>query len=407
MQHLSDPMETLASIRREFGEHGGVNMSVEASSTFTVLNPLTMPELFEGDKTPRDGCYLYGRSFNPTVYHLSRQIAALEGADAAYCTASGMAAISGAILGVCDSGSHIVSANTVYGGTYALLHDFLPVKANIQTSFVDVSDHQAIEAAITPETKVLYAESISNPTLRITDIEALAEIAKSHGLKLIIDNTFSPLAINPVALGADVVVYSLTKYMNGASDIVGGAICSTGEYITDLMDLHFGPLMVLGPTMDPSIASQISLRLPHLGLRIKAHAERAMAISQRLDDLGLAVTYPGLSSHPDRDLMRRQGHPDYGCGGLLTLDLQNQEAAEHLMETLQNDHGFGYIAVSLGYFDTLMSAPRISTSSEMTDEDLESAGISGGLLRISLGYTGSLEQRWAQLKQGLKTVGVI
>ena len=133
-----NPIETLANIRHEFGEHGGVNMSVEASTTFTVMEPETIPDLFHGAKGPtRGGCYLYARHFNPTVYHLSRQIAALEGAEAAYCTASGMGAISAVILQLCQSGDHIVASNALYGGTYALLHDFLPAKANINTCLVN------------------------------------------------------------------------------------------------------------------------------------------------------------------------------------------------------------------------------------------------------------------------------
>jgi hypothetical protein len=145
----TNPVERLTDIRHEFGEHGGVNMSIEVSTAFTVMKPGTMPELFEGHKAAPQGCYLYGRHFNPTVYNLGRQLAAIEGTEAAYCTASGMAAISAALLQLCDSGDHIVASNTVYGGSYALMHDFLPKKSNIGTSFVDVSDIAAVEAAIT------------------------------------------------------------------------------------------------------------------------------------------------------------------------------------------------------------------------------------------------------------------
>lgn len=255
-----DPIERLADTRHEFGEHGGVNMSIEASTTFTVMEPGTMPELFEGRKSAPEGCYLYGRHFNPTVYQLSLQLAAIEGTEAAYCTASGMAAISAAILQLCESGDHIVASNTVYGGTYALLHDFLPAKANIQTTFVDISDLAAVKAAVTDKTRVIYAESIANPTLRVCDTPGLAEIAHAHNAQLIIDNTFSPLLLSPAALGADVVVHSMTKFINGASDIIAGAVCGNVEFVQGLMDLHTGPLMILGPTMDPTIASKSTLR---------------------------------------------------------------------------------------------------------------------------------------------------
>ncbi len=402
-----DPIERLANTRHEFGEHGGVNMSVEASTTFTVMKPGTMPELFQGRKAAPEGCYLYGRHFNPTVYNLGRQLAAIEGTEAAYCTASGMAAISAAIFQLCGSGQHIVASNTVYGGTYALMHDFLPAKANIRTSFVDITDLVAVKAAMTDETRVIYAESIANPTLRLANIPALSELAHLHGVNLIIDNTFSPLVLNPVNLGADVVVHSMTKFINGASDIIAGAVCGTAEFIQGLMDLHLGPLMILGPTMDPTIAAKISLRIPHLALRMAAHAKRAQYLADNLQGLGVSVTYPGLASHPDHELFKKLHCAEYGFGGILTLDLGNEEKANDLMDLLQNKYRFGFMAVSLGYFDTLMSNPGSSTSSEMSDEDMAIADIGAGLIRMSVGFTGSLEQRWQQLKSGLTDIGVI
>ncbi len=401
-----NPIERLADARHEFGEHGGVNMSVEASTTFTVMEPGTMPELFQGRKSAPQGCYLYGRHFNPTVYQLGRQLAAIEGTEAAYCAASGMAAISAAILQLCRSGDHIVASNTIYGGTYALLHDFLPAKANIHTTFVDVTDLEAVIAAISNRTKVIYAESIANPTLRVADIPALAEIAHTANVQLVIDNTFSPLLLSPASLGADVVVHSMTKFINGASDIIAGAICGSMEFVQGLMDLHTGPLMILGPTMDPTIASKIGLRIPHLALRVIEHAKRAQIFAERLEAIGVSVVYPGLPAHPDHELLRRHRCAEYGFGGILTLDLGSEEKANQLMDLLQNKYGFGFMAVSLGYFDTLMSCPSSSTSSEMSDNDLSSAGIGQGLVRLSVGYTGTIEQRWQQLEGALRSMGV-
>ena len=402
-----DPIERLADSRHEFGEHGGVNMSIEASTTFTVMEARTMPELFEGRKSAPEGCYLYGRHFNPTVYQLSKQLAAIEGTEAAYCAASGMAAISAALLQLCETGDHIVASNTIYGGTYALLHDFLPAKANIQTTFVDITDIDAVRAAKSGKTKAIYAESISNPTLRIADIQALADLAHARDAQLVIDNTFSPLLISPAALGADVVVHSMTKFINGASDIIAGAVCGSMDFVQGLMDLHTGPLMILGPTMDPTVASKISLRIPHLALRVTEHAKRAQKFAERIQALGISVTYPGLSTHPDHELLDKQRCADYGFGGLLTLDLGSSELANELMDVLQNRYRFGFMAVSLGYFDTLMSSPSSSTSSEMTEEDLEVAGIGDGLVRISAGYTGTFEQRWQQFENALRDIGVI
>jgi len=402
-----NPIERLANARHEFGEHGGVNMSIEASTTFTVMKAGTMPELFEGRKSAQQGCYLYGRHFNPTVYQLSKQLAALEGTEAAYCAASGMAAISAAILQLCESGDHIVASNTLYGGTYALLHDFLPVKANIHTTFVDVTDLEAVKAAMTDKTKVLYTESIANPTLRVANIPALAEIAHAANSQLVIDNTFSPLLLSPAALGADVVVHSMTKFINGASDIIAGAVCGSWEFVKGLMDLHTGPLMLLGPTMDPTVASKISLRIPHLALRLVEHAARAQVFAERLQALGVTVAYPGLPEHADYELLKELRCEDYGFGGILTLDLGSEEKANELMDVLQNQYSFGFMAVSLGFFDTLMSCPGSSTSSEMTDEDKSSAGIGAGLVRMSVGYTGTIEQRWQQMESALRDIGAI
>lgn len=172
--------------------------------------------------TPTAGCYLYARSFSPTVRQLGITLAALEGTESAYACASGMAAISSALLALCSAGDHIVASSAVYGGTYALLKTFLPPKNNIATTFVDINDLDAVRSAVTPKTRVIYTESISNPTLVVADLEKLAAIAHDAGAQLVVDNTFAPCIINPAKWGADVVVHSLTKYINGASDIIAG-----------------------------------------------------------------------------------------------------------------------------------------------------------------------------------------
>ena len=403
---VKNPIEALAHLRHEFGEHGGVNMSIEASTTFTVMDPGTMPELFQGKKGPgAEGCYLYGRHFNPTVYNLGRQLAALEGTEAAYCTASGMAAISAVILQLCQAGDHVVATNTLYGGTYALLHDFLPIKSGITTTFVDITDPDAVAAAITPDTKLVFTESIANPTLRVANIPLLAECSHARGLPLVVDNTFSPLILSPRQLGADIIVHSITKFISGGSDIIGGAICADESFIQSLMDLHTGPLMLLGPTMDPMIASAISLRIPHLPLRMEAHSKRAMYLAEKLQEKGYRVSYTGLSDHPDYQLLQDMRCPDYGYGGLLTLDVGSEDKANELMDRLQNNYRFGFMAVSLGYFDTLMNCSSSSTSSEMSDEDKTIAGIRPGQVRMSVGYTGTTEQRWHQLDSALQEIG--
>jgi methionine-gamma-lyase len=397
------PMESLAELRHEFGEHGGVNMSIETSTTFTVMQAETLPKMFRGVVGPDEGgCFLYGRHFNPTVYVLGRQIAALEGAEGGYCTASGMGAISSVLLQMCAPGDHVVASNTVYGGTFALLKEFLPARAGLDVGFVDTNDLEAVEAAFTPETRVLYVESIANPTLRVADIPALAEIAHSNGARLVVDNTFSPLILSPIQHGADVVIHSVTKYIGGASDHIAGAICGPQEFIMEMMDLHMGALMLLGPTMDPRVAFDISLRLPHLGLRMTEHSRRALVFAERLAALGLDVLYPGLPDHPDHDIIRRLRNEEFGFGGILAVDVGSWKNAERFMDVLQNEDRFGFMAVSLGYFDTLMSVSAQTTSSELTVEEQTAAGIRPGLVRMSIGYTGSLEQRWRQLKDAVE-----
>lgn len=310
------------------------------------------------------------------MYNLGRQLATLEGTEAAYCSASGMGAISAVILGLCNAGDHVVASNTIYGGTWALLNDFMPAKTGVRTTFVDSTDLDAVRAASTPQTRLLYIESMSNPTLRIADIPALSQIARDAGIPLVVDNTLAPLVLSPARLGADIVVHSLTNFIGGASDLIGGAVCASTEFIGSLMDLHVGPLMILGPTMDPTVAASVAMRVPHLPLRMAAHGERALALAERTADLGVPVCYPGLPSHPDHALLERLRHPDYGHGGLLTIDAGSEARAMALMNTLQNDHQFGYVAVSLGYFDTLMSCSASSTSSEMPEDALATAAIS-------------------------------
>jgi methionine-gamma-lyase len=199
----------------------------------------------------------------------------------------------------------------------------------------------------------------------------------------------------------------MTKFIGGASDHIAGAICADKGFILQLMDLHTGALMLLGPTMDPQVAFNINLRIAHLPLRMAEHGRRAQLFAERLKDLGLAINYPGLSEHPDHERMSELHCPEYGYGGILTLDMGTEELANQLMDMLQNDYRFGYMAVSLGYFDTLMSCSGSTTSSEMTEEDKAAAHISPGLVRMSVGFTGTTEQRWRQLYSALERLGVV
>jgi methionine-gamma-lyase len=404
MEHTFDPESAITQVRREFGEHGGVAPSIERSSTFTVMEPGVMPEIFAGRRTPdREGCYLYSRHFNPTVDVLDRYLAAMEGTEFAIGTASGMAAISCAILQLCGTGDHIVASRTIYGGTHALLESYLP-RFGITTTFVNPRDLDGMSMAIRPNTKILYTETLGNPTLAVADIPAMAELANNHGITLIVDNTFTPMLISPARLGAHVVVHSMTKYINGAADLLAGCVCCSREFGHSLYDLQTGSAMLLGPTMDPRVAFDIIQRLPHLPVRLREHGRRALAIATRLRELGIPVFYPGLPDHPDHGLFSSVVNPGYGHGGILAIDCGSTERANRLMDVLQNEVHFGLMAVSLGYFDTLMSVSSGSTSSEISPDEQEAMGLSPGLLRISVGISGSLESRLRQMEAAVKKV---
>ncbi|XP_048530988.1 methionine gamma-lyase [Triticum urartu] len=399
----SDPAAALAAARHEFGEHGGVNMSIEASATFTVMEPDTMRRLFTGELGPERGdLYIYSRHFNPTVLALGRQMAALEGTEAAYCTASGMSAISCVLMQLVGAGGHVVASRCLYGGTHALLSRFLPRTSGVQATFVDADDEAAVRAAIRPgETRVVYVETMSNPTLAVADIPMLARVAHEAGAKLVVDNTFTPVVVSPARLGADIVVHSVSKFISGGADIIAGAICGPASLVNSMMDLQDGALMLLGPTMNAKVASELAARLPHLPLRMQEHSRRAAEFAARMRRQGLRVTYPGLPDHPHHARLRAMGNPGYGAGGMLCLDMGTEERANRLMYHLQNTTQFGLMAVSLGFYDTLMSCSGNSTSSEMDPEDRARAGISPGLIRMSVGYNGTLEQRWAQFERAL------
>ncbi|GER25759.1 cystathionine gamma-lyase [Striga asiatica] len=374
--HAADPAAAMAASRHEFGEHGGVNMSIEASATFTVMEPDTLRRMFAGELGPDRDFFVYSRHFNPTVLNLSRLLAAMEGTEAAYCTASGMSAIVSVLVQICSSGDRLVASHTVYGGTHALMSHFLPRVANITTSFVDIGDLAEVEREVGKGgVKVLYFETMSNPTLTVANVPELCRIAHDKGVTVVVDNTFAPMVVSPARLGADVVVHSITKFISGAADI---------NAVNSLMDLHQGALMIMGPTMNP-----------------KEHCHRAHVFATRMKGLGLKVIYPGLEDHPDHALLESISNPGYGHGGILCLDMGSEERAYRLMGLLQNHTQFGLMAVSLGYYETLMSCSGSSTSSEMNEEEKARAGISPGLVRMSIGYTGTLEQKWAQFEKAL------
>ncbi|HLT54099.1 MAG TPA: aminotransferase class I/II-fold pyridoxal phosphate-dependent enzyme [Flavobacteriaceae bacterium] len=385
-----------------FGEFGGVNPSISDSSTYTFLSAKTMFDTFEGNA---DGCYLYSRHSSPSNLYLGEALAAMEGTETAHVTASGMGAITAVLMQYCLSGDHIVSSRTIYGGTYAFLKNFAP-RLNMTTSFVDITKLDTVEAAITPNTKVLYCESVSNPLLEVADIEGLAALAKKHNLKLVVDNTFSPLAISPAKLGADVVIHSLTKFINGASDTVGGVICGSRELIDTLRNVNDGACMLFGATMDSLRAASILKNLRTLHIRIKQHSKNALHLAQKFEADGLKTVYPGLTSHPSHELYKSMMLDEYGFGGMLTIDVGSLDKANALMELMQ-ERNLGYLAVSLGFYKTLFSAPGSSTSSEIPLEEQKEMGLSDGLIRFSIGLDNDIERTYQMMKTCMKELNIL
>lgn len=395
--HPADKIQDL----QYFGEFGGVNPSISDSSTYTFLSAKTMFDTFEGNA---EGCYLYSRHSSPMNLYLGQALAAMEGTESANVSASGMGAITPVLLQLCAAGDEIVSSRTVYGGTYAFMKNMLP-KWNIKTKFVDITNLDQVVAAITKNTKVLYCETVSNPLLEVADIEALAVIAKIHNLKLVVDNTFSPLSVAPAKLGADIVIHSLTKFINGSSDTVGGVVCASQDFINDLKNVNNGASMLLGPTMDSLRAASILKNLRTLHIRMKQHSHNAMYLAQKFEADGLKVVYPGLASHPSHELYAKMINPEYGFGGMMTVDVGSLDKANELMELMQH-RNLGYLAVSLGFYKTLFSAPGSSTSSEIPPEEQAAMGLNDGLIRFSIGLDNDIDRTYQMMRQCMTTLNV-
>lgn len=380
-----DPVQAMRDVQH-FGEEGGVVPVIDVAATSTFLNPETMDRVFRGEV---QGCYLYSRHSNPTVVALGQKLAAMEGAEAALGVASGMAAIACAIEQLMPEGGHLISSRVVYGGTYAYFANLLP-RRGIKVTFVDPMDLNAIERAVTPQTRLIYTETISNPLLAVSDLTGMARIGKAKGIKLVVDNTFTPLMVSPIRLGADVVIYSGTKYLSGGSDMIAGAIAGTKDYIQSLVDVNHGAVMLNGPVMDARVAHELYLRLDHLAIRMQAHSVCAQRLAVRLNTEGVSVVYPGLASHPSHGRLKQMLNPGFGMGGMLSVECGTSERA-HLLAARLQDERFGLYAVSLGFSRTLISAPATSTSSEIPEAEQKAMGLTPGLLRLSIGYTGNDE----------------
>lgn len=395
-QKKFDPATNIQRLE-QFGEFGGVNPSITDSSTFTFMTAKTMLDTFHGEA---EGCFLYSRHWNPSNKYLSDALAAMEGTESAWVTGSGMGAITTVLLQLCNAGDHIVTSITTYGGTYAFLKNYLP-KFNIDVTFVNISDLESVEAAIKPNTKLIYTESMTNPLLQISDIPKLSEISKKHDIQLVVDNTFTPMIFSPYNLGADIVVYSMTKFINGKNDAVAGAICASEQFITDISDVNDGTAMLLGPVLDPMRSSSILKNLHTLHVRMMQHSKNAMYLAERFKEIGLKYNYPGMPEHKDHELMNSMRNEEFGYGGMIAIDMETAERAAALMECMQVK-GVGYHAVSLGYFKTLFSNSGKSTSSEVPEDVQKQMGMSPGLVRFSVGLDMDIENTFNTIHNCLK-----
>jgi len=361
-----------------------------------------MLDTFEGHA---EGCYLYSRHTSPSNLYLGEALAAMEFTETANVAGSGMGAITSVIMQICGAGDHIVSSRTIYGGTYAFLKNFTP-KFNISTAFVDITSLKKVEAAIKPSTKMIYCESISNPLLEIANITELAKIAKKHNILLVVDNTFSPLMISPQKLGADITIHSLTKFINGTNDTVGGVVCGSQEFINSLRSVNDGAAMLLGPVMDSLRAASILKNMRTLHIRMKKHSENASYLAERFEKDGLKVVYPGLKSHTGHQLFKSMYNEEYGFGGIMTVDVGTLAKANELMELMQHNN-LGYLAVSLGFYKTLFSAPGASTSSEIPEDEQVEMGLSEGIIRFSIGLDNDIERTYRAMHKCMTQVGVL
>ena len=332
--------------------------------------------------------YPYARTANPTVATFERKMCALEHANAAVATGSGMGAVSSALLGVLQAGDHIVCSDTVYGCTDVVMRSILP-SLGFETTLVDTSDPEAVKAAMKPNTKILYFEVAANPTMRVTDIAEMVKIGHEGGAKVIVDNTFTPPPVcTPLDFGVDIVLHSVTKYLNGHGDVIAGVICSKdADLIHTIKSRAVGKMT--GSAMAPMMAYLIVRGLKTLGLRMKAHGENATKMAAWLEKQPYikAVYHPSLPSNGrNYEVAKKQFHEGYTTG-MITFEcaaykgMTEFETAKKLLNALQ----IPGIGVSLGGTDSLIQHPASMTHANVTPEGRKEAGITDGMVRFSVG----------------------
>jgi len=371
---------------------GSVVTPVYQTSTFAFRNAQEGADRFAGTA---EG-YIYSRIGNPTVTALEQNVAQLENGFGATATASGMGAISAAYLALLGQGEHLVSTASVYGLSRVLMEKHLS-RFGVASTYLDTSDLAALERAIRPETRVVYVETPSNPAMLVTDLRAAAAIAHAAGALLVVDNTFaSPCLQKPIDLGADVVLHSVTKFINGHADVVGGILVAASEALHKRLRAM---VVTLGCCMDPHQAFLVSRGLKTLSLRLERAQANSLEIARWLERHPKVewVSYLGLPSHPQYDLVQRQMA---GPGAMISFGLKGGlEAGVRLMNSVR----LAALAVSLGGVETLISHPASMTHASMGPEARLAGGVSDGLVRYSVGIE-TLEDLIADLEQALAKV---
>ena len=362
-------------------------------TTGAVMTPIYATSTYAQESPGVNKGYEYARGKNPTREAFEACIADLENGTHGFGFGSGMAATSTA-LELLDAGSHILTGDDLYGGTYRLFERVRRRSMGLDFSYLDLTDLAAVEAAIRPETKMLWVETPTNPLMKLADIAALSAVAKKHGLLMVVDNTFAtPWCQSPLDLGADIVMHSATKYLNGHSDVIGGVLVTKdADLATQLKFLQNS----IGGVMGPFDAFLVNRGLKTLGVRMKAHCENALAIARWLEGrAGVAkVYYPGLESHPQHDLARRQMR---GFGGMISIVVDGDLArTKQIMERLQ----VFTVAESLGGVESLANHPAIMTHASVPKEVREAGGVTDNLIRLSVGVE-DLDDLIADLEQAL------
>ncbi len=370
--HGDGPALALATLAIHGGQHPD-------PSTGAVMPPIYATSTYAQSSPGEHQGFEYSRTHNPTRFAYERCVAALEGGSRGFAFASGMAATA-TVIELLDSGSHVIAMDDLYGGSYRLFERVRKRTAALEFGFVDLTDPAAFEAAIRPTTKMVWIETPTNPMLKIVDIAAIAAIARKHGLLVVVDNTFaSPLLQRPLALGADIVVHSATKYLNGHSDMVGGmaVVGDNAELAEQLAFLQNSVGGVQGP-----FDSFLALRgLKTLPLRMRAHCDNALALAQWLETHPAVekVIYPGLPSHPQHALAGRQMS---GYGGIVSIVLKGGfDAAKRFCERTR----LFTLAESLGGVESLVNHPAVMTHASVPVARREQLGISDALVRLSVG----------------------